>query len=506
VFNLEIKSFIEKVNYDEVLSKNVIMKNGKYVMPLIKLLNNTSVEIHDCDFRAILHNEENIIDSEENRLIYETCFYINDDSSEKEQNSELSLFSTICSNFYKILAGDNTGSVLLENCHLSDCINDAINIKNVKNLIMKNNIIANCNYGIKVHYDYTNFNNLNSVIKISDNEITQNSKIGINISSFYNMSNVINFNFDFKFKAQLNLEIIKNKLYQNKQNAISIENIFADIINISENEVKYNIESGIVLNSIYFNNNFSSNFEFFNEKSVCKLINQESSLFLEKNSLKEKFTQLVEKKDFNLLLNKNSVFENKNNKGLFISNLKNCKLFIDGSKIYKNLTGLEMTNFSKNSIDAVIVNCSFYENMGDGINLTNSSLNNFLMKNCRFIDNYTYGCTLKLNEYNYALQNKKEAELKYNIPFVFLLDCELCSNKSGGIFLKNSYLNIDNCRLKDNGNWAIEIPLESNKYLVKLINYENKLNLMMNNPIGSVWGTLANKKSFCSDKDGCLIL
>ena len=510
VFNLEIKSFIEKVKYDDVLNKNVIFKNGIYKMPLIKLQNNTSLEIYDCDFRAIVHNEENIIDGRENRLIYETCFNLNEEN-EKELNCELSLFSTICSNFYRILSGHNVNTVLLENCHLSDCVDDAINIKNVKNITLKNNIIANCKNGLKISYDYTNFHNLTSTIKLFENEITQNNQVGISINSFYNMSNVINFNFDLKFKAQLSIEIIKNKLIQNKQIAISIENLFVDNINLSENEIKYNVDSGVVLNSVCFNpQSTNSKMDYFNEnldKSMLKLINQESVVFLEKNTFKDKLSQTMENKEFNLIFNKNLILENKNNKGVLFSNLKNCKLLMNGSQITNNLTGIEMTKIFNKSIMALIVDCLFNENMGDGFAITNSALNNFLFKNCKFDNNYTYGLNLKVNEYNYSLPNNNEIGLKFDIPFIFLVDSQLNGNKVSGIFLKNNYLNIDSCFIKDNGKWALNIPLEANKNLIKLYNFDKKLNLMINNPMGGEWGLIATKKSFCSDgQDNCYIL
>jgi hypothetical protein len=258
VFNLEVKSFSEKVKYDEVLSKIVTFKNGKYILPLIKMENNTSLEIHDCDFRAILHNEENIIEGDENRTIYETCFQVSDEDPKKEMNCELRLFSTICSNFHRVLGAENSSLVILENCHLSDCLGDAINVKNVRSLAMRNNIIANCNNAVKIDFDYTHFEGLNSTVKILENEITQNNQKGIAVSSCYNMNNAINFNFDLKFKAQLNLEIVKNKLYQNKFNAIAIENLFADKINISENEIKYNFEAGVYISNVFFNNPLST--------------------------------------------------------------------------------------------------------------------------------------------------------------------------------------------------------------------------------------------------------
>jgi len=190
-----------------------------------------------------------------------------------------------------------------------------------------------------------------------------------------------------------------------------------------------------------------------------------------------------------------------------ISNLKNCRLFVENTQFAKNLSGIEMSNFSKNSVTAVFSNCSFSENLGDGLILSNSSLNKFYFKNCKFMNNYSNGLNLKLHESNLNNNYTKDASsLKYDIPVLFVIDCELTGNKNAGVLFKNSYLNIDNSRIKDNGKWAVEVVVESNKNLVKLINYGNELNMMINNPIGGSWGTLANKKSICSSQEGCFIL
>jgi hypothetical protein len=87
----------------------------------------------------------------------------------------------------------------------------------------------------------------------------------------------------------------------------------------------------------------------------------------------------------------------------------------------------------------------------------------------------------------------------------YIKNSEIFNNKSGGIYFKNVFVNLDYTKVNDNTNWAIEIPVESNKYMIKLINYENQLNNYINNPIGGQWGTIANKKSICAN-GGCSIL
>jgi hypothetical protein len=193
----------------------------------------------------------------------------------------------------------------------------------------------------------------------------------------------------------------------------------------------------------------------------------------------------------------------KNNYGIKVSTCDGINLKLENCSIKNNLNGIALNVINNGNI--LVKGCSISENIDNGVSSINNSINTKMYFLSNSISrNGSYGCLLSnispSTNYNYMT---KETQQSY--PVFNLNSCDISNNKIGGISLKNIYLNIELCKILDNCNWSIEVPLECNKNLIKLINYENQLNAMINNPIGGAWGIIANKKSICSN-DKCNLL
>ncbi len=81
VFNYEHNFFIQKLTknyFDEFIfinEKNKDKEKDIYNINCIKILDDSKIEINDCDFRSILHDDD-IIYENENIKIKETLLYI----------------------------------------------------------------------------------------------------------------------------------------------------------------------------------------------------------------------------------------------------------------------------------------------------------------------------------------------------------------------------------------------------------------------------------------------
>jgi len=191
--------------------------------------------------------------------------------------------------------------------------------------------------------------------------------------------------------------------------------------------------------------------------------------------------------------------------------LINALLVINKCQILNNLTGLKLENLNNNSnFGSLILNNTISNNMDNGIVIKNIEYpcNKILALENKIIENFSYGISL----INGASPNKEiktnnlDASKKED-PFIYFINCDINNNKRGGIYFNNNTaLNIDNCIIQNNKNYSIEIPVETNKTLLKLINYKNnKISPLINGSIGGQWGVISNQINFCSN-ESCYIL
>jgi hypothetical protein len=482
VFNIETKSFVEKLKSDESLNTHVSLSNGRYYIPLIKSMYSSSIEINDCDFRTIIHEEGNIIEENDpNRKIYDICIAFPKNKGAYE--SQLSLQSTIFSNFSEVIQAYDCSLINIDNCHFSDILSTAVMLYNTQSLTFVNSLVNNTNMGLEVIINNNtkndNFTDKN-LIRILNNEFNRNNKNALKIYAENESYNYVS-----------NFELSSNTFSQNKNCAVSIEKLFIKKAEIIENTIKSNFETGLIINNIKFikiNNDYVNKFD----ESFCKLVNNETNVVDHKNFNPSNLSY----NDFNLICIKNQFFENKNSYSCIISNCDNIKVLIDDSKFLYNLTGLALNNLSNGLI--LLKNCNLSENLECGFTSSNNSASTkvFLL-NTKVNRNSSYGLNLS--------NNSTGGSGSISSPVCYIKNSEIFNNKSGGIYFKNIFLNLDYTKVHDNNNWAIEIPIESNKYMIKLLNYENQLNNFINNPIGGQWGTIANKKSICANGN-CMIL
>jgi hypothetical protein len=486
VFNIETKSFIEKYKSDENLKTHIKNSGGKYYIPLIKSMYSSSIEINDCDFRTIIHEDENIIEeSDPNRKIFDTCISIPKNKGAYE--SQLSLQSTIFSNFSEVIQASDCSLVNIDNCHFSDIISTAVSLCNIQSLTFVNSLVNNTNLGLEIivnnskkNDSFTNQSEKN-LIRILNNEFNRNNKNALKITSENDSFNYVT-----------NLELCNNTFAQNKSCSISIEKLLVKKMEIIENQIKSNFETGLVINNVKFqkmsNNDYVNKFE----ESFCKMITTENNVVDHKTFNPSNLTY----NDFNFVCIKNQFYENKNNYSCIISGCDSLRILIDDCKFLYNLNGLGLNNLSNGLV--LLKNSTLNDNLDCGMTASNNSANTkIFFLNTKLNKNASYGLNLS--------NTSSSGGSGITSTVFYIKNSEIFNNKSGGIYFKNVFVNLDYTKVNDNTNWAIEIPVESNKYMIKLINYENQLNNYINNPIGGQWGTIANKKSICAN-GGCSIL
>jgi hypothetical protein len=482
VFNIETKSFIEKYKSDDNLKSHVRSANGKYYIPLIKSMYSSSIEINDCDFRTILHEDQNIIEENDpNRKIFDTC--ISFPKNKGCYESQLSLQSTIFSNFSEVIQGHDCGVINIDNCHFSDILSTALMLHNIQSLTFVNSLVNNTNLGLDIVIANTtkndNFTDKNT-IKIQNNEFCRNNKNALKVYAENDSYNYLS-----------NLELSNNTFSQNKSCAITLEKLFIKKAEIIENTIKSNFDTGLVVNNVKFqkiNNEYVNKFD----ESFCKLVNNETNVVDHKNFNPSSLSY----NDFNFICIKNQFYENKNSYSCIISGCDNIKILIDDCKYLYNLNGLGLNNLSNALV--LLKNTTLSENLECGMTASNNSANTkIFFLNTKMNRNASYGLNLS--------NNSSGGSGGINAPVYYIKNSEIFNNKSGGVYFKNVFVNLDYTKVNDNSNWAIEIPVESNKYMIKLLNYENQLNNYINNPIGGQWGTIANKKSICAN-GSCSIL
>jgi hypothetical protein len=142
--------------------------------------------------------------------------------------------------------------------------------------------------------------------------------------------------------------------------------------------------------------------------------------------------------------------------------------------------------------------------MDVALSITNIHKSYVEIINSKFLKNGSYGVFI-CNKI-FSLEKEKTAvtlETK-NSEIIFrtgvvMRKCEISHNKSAGIIMKKFPLALDLCKICENYKFSIEIPIEENKSLLKLMNYQtgNSINLMITNAIGGSWGSISIKKAMC---------
>lgn len=518
VFNLEITSSREKMKSDDIF-KNFVNKEEKsekiayqenfnninnmqsfnniysyrnsnsssgyekYFISLFNILPNTSVEISDCDFRAIVHEDENILsDFDPKRLFWETLFYV--PKKESSINSNLYLQSTICSNFYKILEVQSAGEILIDHCHFSDTISNGFTLYNPKKFSFLFSTINNTLNAIDLIYEDEPTTNKSSgkitmhEIRIKDSEITQNRGYGLKIST--NGNKVFS-------KCLEEIEIRKNNFRQNKT-GILISKLTLSKLILADNEIKSNLENGIEIFQIEDINSKTKNYI---DASFFRLLEETNN---EDNS--RGYNNTSSNVECNIMILKNTIRDHKNRNGIKLERCNNISLLFEENKIISNLIGLSFRNFS----NVLIFICSnnINENLETGLSVNNFSGNSkILISNSHLSKNLDQAL---------VLNNPGNPVSSPLFPHCYIKNSEITNNKICGVNFVNFMLSLESTLIQDNGTYAVQIPLEINKNFIKLINYDpQRLSSQINNAIGGTWGVIENKKSICAN-GSCSIL
>jgi hypothetical protein len=464
-------------------NSNINSSHEKFFISLFNILPNTTVEISDCDFRAIVHEEENILpDFDPKRLFWETLFYI--PKKESSVYSNLHLQSTICSNFYKILETQSAGEISIDHCHFSETISNGLTVYNTKKFSFLFSTINNTLTAIDLIYEDENTINKSSgkfsmhEVRIRDSEITQNRSYGLKIST--NGNKVFS-------KCLEEVEIRKNNFRQNKTGILISKLTLSKLILIN-NEIKSNIENGIEISQIEDINSKTKNYI---DASFFRLLEETNN---EDNSRGYNITS--SSMESNIMILKNIIKDHKNRIGIKLERCNNLSLLFEDNKILSNLIGLSFRNFS----NGLIFMCSnnINENFETGISVNNFSGNcKILISNSRLTKNL---------EQALVLTNPGNPSTTPQFPHCYIKNSEITSNKICGVNFVNFMLSLENTLIQDNGTFAVQIPLEINKNLIKLINYDpQRLSSQINNAIGGNWGVIENKKSICANGN-CSIL
>lgn len=147
LFNYEQDLFIEKLKSQSQKKSNIILEKidylpnnkAQYSINCIKMMEDSSFEINDCDIRSLIHQDEEIFEDEDDRRLIKNTL-INSEIPEKFLNTrtKINMNSSICSNFGTILKANNIEDINIDNCHFSEIIENVLFIKNCRNFNLDN--------------------------------------------------------------------------------------------------------------------------------------------------------------------------------------------------------------------------------------------------------------------------------------------------------------------------------------------------------------------------------
>lgn len=537
VFNYEQSNFIEKLDsgiekYSKILNekKTENSYNNKtiYKISCIKLSHNSQLEINDCDFRSIVHENEEIFEYE-NKQINETlidCELINENVFNNDNNyAKLSLNSSIFSNFSSILEANFIKIIKVDNCHFSELSNSAFLVKNFCEFSLENSVITNASgnavevfdcdaikasmktkVSIKIKNCQIYANEKNAIL-FKNYSINENNKKPISDENKY--TNSFPRHLSNKNNSTLDVfEITKNKIYQNKGIGIIIHNYNLKTFEIIENQIEENLLGNIFINTqIKFDNSSISSMSSTDTDTLLPGVTynnkNEENNFLQTN--KNEFNNFnlgkVNYSEFDFIIIKNEIKNSYSAFGLKIQNCVNIKILIENNHIKNNLFGIQIAN--NTSIVTMAKNVYINSNLDSGVILSSNKINsNFYFFECCINKNHNYGIQVK-SLFNMPLKNDI---INYNANEnneIKILKGEINYNNIGLGF--ESYLcKLDQCKLINNKSFAVEINDQKFKENLKLFNYPKNTNNMINSPIGGSWGIFNSDKCVCQSGK-CLI-
>ena len=320
------------------------------------------------------------------------------------------------------------------------CVESSICLDNPSSVKLISNSIINSLYGLKIVYQgefYPKFQM--NIISIIENRFEQNLQ-GISIYSI-SANRIDSFGIESKPEYEnkhFKVVISNNKIKFNKSNAVLIENLVLNSLEIVCNEIFLNFDNGILINNIFFlaalpipksifyhnkdkdkdditkNNSIKKDKQ--NIKSIDKLENL-NTLNTENNSnifnnegaydktktvnlnsqsfnTHEEFIEYYSDKLCNLTLHKNQITENKNNAAVKIMALNNCRITMTDNIFKANLYGVK---FIENEGFIHFATSEIVDNLDDGICITDSSktLTKYYFSKLKIMRNSSYGISLK---------------------------------------------------------------------------------------------------------------
>jgi len=535
VFNYEQSNFIEKLNSGSEKYLRILRNTEKtnknsdkiYSISCIKICENAQLEINDCDFRSIVHENEEIFESQ-NKQIHETL--INCDLSKVNLSNEtarLILNSSIFSNFSAIVESNFLKFICVDNCHFSEISSTVFTVRNFLEFGFENSVITNVLYNALEIQDCELIKMLLKLkvsIKVKNCQIYLNEKNGIvmkgaNQNADYNKSsnnksnndNNETFNFPKHTSNKNNLtndivEITKNKIFQNKGIGISIENFMCKTYEIIENQIEENLLGNIFINS------FTKN----DHSSICSLSSTDTDALLVYNkplsnnkllndeNLINSALMRVNYSDYDFILLKNEIKNSYSAFGLKIKDCTNIKILIEHNCIEKNLFGMHVIN--NKFMHLLVKNTTVNSNLDSGVFLLSNRIkSSFFFFDCCLNKNNNYG--IQANNsidayFNPSYSNQVNSNDTLNSNEITIHKGEINQNCIG-LGFESLLCKVDHCKFIDNKVYSIQINEERFKKNLKLLNYDDNLSIMINTPIGGSWGFLNNNSNIIDDKCIC---
>lgn len=528
VFNYEQSNFIQKLNsnsekYAKILSKteknsnkNSINNDTIYSISCIKLLENSQLEINDCDFRSIVHENEEIFESE-NKLIRETL--INCALSDKNlfnDKTKLILNSSIFSNFSAIVEANFLKFICVDNCHFSEISSTVLTVSNFLEFCLENSIITNVQNALEIQdcEFIKKLLKLKVSIRIKRCQIYLNEKNAIVIKNANSKSNNNNNYFYNELNNNLSkhlgnknnstndiVEITKNKIFQNQGMGISIENFIPKTYEIIENQIEENLQGNILINSIHKYEHSSISSLSSNATDALLTYNRTISnnkLPDENFIISNSAVMNVNYSEYDFIILKNEIKNSYSAFGLKMLNCTNIKVLIEHNRVEKNLIGIHA--IANNSVQLFIKNTILNSNLDSGVVLLNNRIkSNFNFYECCISKNVNFGIQANNNFISESVfsNNKNIVNETFSNNEIKIHKGEINLNNIG-LGFESLLCKIDRCRFIDNKSYAIQISEERFKENLKLFNYEKNYNILINTPIGGSWGLFnGNDKCVC---------
>jgi len=510
VFNYEQSNFIQKLNsendkYSKILQNSELINNKNiYNINCIKIMENSKLEINDCDFRSIIHENEEILENE-NKTIKETLINCvsSDEQETKKTHNDLNLNSSIFSNFDKILESNFLKNICIDNCHFSEVVNTVFLVKNFLTFNLENSVITNTKTGIEInecdliksHYKQRILvkikncqiflNHHNAIVFKNTNANSCNTKK--HLSNKNNSTNDV-------------VEILNNKITQNRGFGISIENLMYKSYEIVDNKIEENLLGNIFINNI----------TKFDHSSISSLSSNDTEALLSHRNnkpgedvntiLNSNFPVSINYSEYDLIFLKNEIRNCYSSFGIKILNSTNIKILFEHNILEKNLIGMQLLN--NNSIHTFIKSSKISSNLESGVIIVNNKIKSrFTFFECNINFNKNFGINANNNYYlnngnanSFSSKGKDFNDICNNEIAIFKGEI---NDNNIGILFESFLCKVDSTKFLNNKLFSINIKEEKFKENLKFFNYEKNFNALVNTPIGGNWGILNNDKCIC---------